>query len=266
MNWQEVLKAIEDVGLKLLGGLAVLVLGLILVRWIVKLIKRSKKLDKIDPLAKSFIIGLIRVLLIAVVLISAISIMGVPLTSVITLLASAGVAVSLALQGALGNFVGGMMLLILKQIRADEYIKVGEIEGTVQSVGIFYTELIAADGRHISMPNSSLTNTAIVNYTREGIRRLDLEFGVAYGADIDLVRNALLSVLPGEDGVLDAPSPQVLLNECADSSLKFFLRLWCRQEKYWELKFALTEKSKRALTGAGVEIPFPQLDVHIKDR
>ena len=189
--------------------------------------------------------------------------MGVPLSSFVAILASAGVAVSLAMQGALSNIVGGAALLLLKQVKAGEYIKVGEVEGTVRTIGMFYTELVTADNRHVSMPNSSLTNTAIINYTREGTRRLDVPFSVSYGADIALVRSTLLGVSAAE-GVLSEPAPQVLLDECGDSAVRVLLRVWCRQEKYWELKFSLLESGKAALTGAGVEIPFPQMDVHIK--
>ena len=187
------------------------------------------------------------------------------LTLPVALIASAGVAVSLAVQGALGNFVGGLMLLILKPIRAGEYVKVGEHEGTVRAVKSFYTELVTADNRNISLPNSSLTNTAIVNYTREGTRRLDIEFGIAYGADIASARAALMELAANTDGISREPAPAVLMSECADSAVKLMLRIWCDQKDYWRLKFELTEGGKLALDRAGVEIAFPQMDVHIRN-
>lgn len=263
MDIKELLKLIETYGLKLLGGLAVLIVGLLLAKWAVRLITRGKRFQKIDPTVRGFLTALIKLLLYSAVVLAAVGVMGVPLTSFVTILASAGVAVSLAMQGALSNVVGGVALLLLKQVQAGEYVKVGEIEGTVRTIGMFYTELVTADNRHVSMPNSSLTNTAIVNYTREGTRRLDIPFSVSYGSDIALVRSTLLGVA-GADGVLDEPAPQVLLDECGDSAVKVLLRVWCRTEKYWELKFGLAESGKAALTEAGVEIPFPQMDVHIK--
>lgn len=263
MDFKHILTLLETYGLKLIGGIAVLVIGLLLARFIIRLVKKGKKFQSIDPTVRGFLSALIRILLYSVVILSAIGIMGVPLTSFVTLLASAGVAVSLALQGALSNFVGGITLLLLKQIRSGEYIKVGDTEGMVRTIGIFYTELITADNRHVSLPNSSLTNTAIVNYTREGTRRLDIPFSVAYSSDIGKAREALLSACEGE-GVLETPAPQVLLDKCAESSLDLILRLQCRQEEYWNLKFSLAEKGKTALDAAGIEIPFPQMDVHMK--
>lgn len=264
MNFEELLKKLENSGLKLLAGIAVLVIGMILVRLLIRLMMKRNPLKKADPTVRSFVGALLRIILYVCVILAAIGVMGVPLSSFVTIVASAGVAVSLALQGVLGNFIGGVMLLINKQIRAGEYIKVGDIEGSVRAVGVFYTELITADNRHISVPNASLTNTAIINYTCEGTRRLDIDFGVGYGSDFKTVREALLSILDGENGVLSEPAPQVLLDECGDSALKCKLRLWCKQEEYWRLRFALTEKGREALNAAGIEIPFPQLDVHIK--
>ena len=265
MDLKHIKEIIEMNGMKLIGGTAMLIVGFIAARLILRLIKRGKGFQKIDPTARGFFEGLIKTVLYALVIISAAGIMGIPLTSFVALIASAGVAVSLAVQGALGNFVGGIMLLILKPIRAGEYVKVGEHEGTVRAVGSFYTELVTADNRNISLPNSSLTNTAIVNYTREGTRRLDIEFGIAYGADISAARCALIELASNADGVLGAPSPAVLMSECADSAVKLMLRIWCDQKDYWRIKFELTEGGKLALDKSGVEIAFPQMDVHIKN-
>lgn len=264
MDWEHIKQILETNGLKLVVGITVLIIGFIAAKLIIKIIKRGKGFQKIDPTARGFIEGLVKTVLYAAVIITSAGVMGIPLTSFVALIASAGVAVSLAVQGALGNFVGGIMLLILKPIRAGEYVKVGDHEGTVRAIGSFYTELVTADNRNISLPNSSLTNTAIVNYTREGTRRLDIEFGVAYGADITAARGALTELVSNTAGVLKAPSPTVLMSECADSAVKLILRLWCDQAEYWRLKFELTEGGKAALDSAGVEIAFPQMDVHIK--
>lgn len=265
MDFKHIIEILETNGMKLLFGVAVLIIGLIIAKLFMRLIKRGSSFKKIDPTARAFFEGLIKAVLYVLVIISAAGVMGLPLTSFVALIASAGVAISLALQGVLGNFVGGMMLLILKPIRAGEYVKVGEHEGTVRTVGSFYTELVSADNRSISLPNSSLTNTAIVNYTREGTRRLDIEFGIAYGSDIDRVRSSLLDLAFRTHGVSSEPSPAVLMSECADSAVKIILRIWCDQKEYLRLKFELTEGGKAALDKAGVEIPFPQMDVHIRN-
>lgn len=265
MDWKHIRQVLETNGIKLAFGIVVLIAGFIAAKLIVRLIKRSKWFQRIDGTARHFFEALIKALLYALVIITAAGVMGIPLTSFVALLASAGVAVSLAVQGALGNFVGGLMLLILKPIRAGEYVKVGEYEGTVRAVKSFYTEIVTADNRNISLPNSSLTNTAIVNYTREGTRRLDVEFGIAYGSVFSSARKALIELAAKTEGVFAEPSPAVLVSECADSAVKLMLRIWCDQKDFLQLKFELTEGGKLALDKAGVEIAFPQMDVHIKN-
>jgi len=157
-----------------------------------------------------------------------------------------------------------MTMLLLKPIKVDEYVKIGDTEGTVRAIGVFYTELVMPDNRHISLPNANLTNTAIVNYTREGTRRLDVFFSVAYSADIDRVRETLMGVARKSDAVLPDPAPAVRLQEHGDSALRFVVRLWCKNADYWELYYYLLEEGKRALDRAGIEIPFPQVDVHMR--
>ena len=168
------------------------------------------------------------------------------------------------MQGALSNFVGGVTILLLKPFKAGDYVKVGETEGTIRNIGVFYTEMIMPDNRHISMPNSNLTNTAIINYTREGTRRLDVNFGVSYSADIDRVRETLLAAARAIPGVFTQPEPMVKLTACQDSSLNFMIRVWCKSSDYWDVNWALMEDGKRTLDRAGIEIPYPQLDVHMK--
>lgn len=190
--------------------------------------------------------------------------MGIPLTSIITLAASAGVAVSLAMQGALSNLVGGITLLILKPVKSGDFVKIGDLEGTVQSIGAFYTELTTPDNRHISMPNSSLTNTAIVNYTREGTRRLDVNFSVSYQSDMNQVFSVLEQLIRENSAILPDPAPVVHLSQMGDNGLTYFIRVWCKNEDYWPIHFFLMEEGKKALDRAGIEIPFPQVDVHMK--
>ncbi len=264
MTKERLLEIIETQGMRLLGGIAVLAVGFFLAHWIVRFMERSRRLVRIEPTLRGFLENLLRILLYATVILTAVGVMGIPLTSFVTILASAGVAVSLAMQGALSNFVGGMTMLLLKPIKVDEYVKIGDIEGTVRTIGVFYTELTMPDNRHISLPNANLTNTAIVNYTREGTRRLDVFFSVSYSADIDRVKETLLAVARANAAVLPDPAPQVRLQEHGDSALKFVTRLWCRTADYWELYYYLLEEGRRALDRAGIEIPFPQVDVHMK--
>ena len=256
---------LKTAGVDLLRGILVLVVGFFLAHWINKLLKRNKKILAIEPTLRGFLLNLIRILLAVLVILTAVNIMGIPMTSVVTLLASGGVAIGLALQGAVGNLLGGVILLILRPIRAGEYVKIGDCEGTVKTVGAYYTELITADNKHLNLPNGTLTNTAITNFTREGTRRLDLTFSVDYASDMDTVYRVLNDLVAQEKGVLPDPAPQIVLLRCADSSLDFAVRVWVKAEDYWAVNFRLLDSGKRALDAAGISIPFPQMDVHVKN-
>ena len=264
MNMDAVFSFLLTEGVSLLRGIIILVVGLFVIHWLNRLLARSGRMGRLEPSVKSFILNLIRLVLTVIVVLTAAGAMGVPLTSIVTLFASAGVAVSLAMQGALGNLVGGLTLLILKPIQAGEFVKIGDYEGTVRSIGAFYTELVTFDNRRVSLPNGTLTNTAVVNYSREGTRRVDVTYSVSYGTDTDLVYDTLKGLASGNGAVLTDPAPSVVLQTCADSSVNFTVRVWVRAEDYWSVYYWLTDAGKRALDRAGIEIPFPQMDVHIR--
>ena len=264
INPDSVINFLKTAGLDLLRGILVLVGGFFLVHWISKLLSRSKKLSVIEPTLRGFLHNLVKILLSVIVILTAVNIMGIPMTSVVTLLASGGVAIGLALQGAVGNLIGGLLLLILRPIKAGEYVKIGDCEGVVKTVGAYYTELVTADNKHIDLPNGNLTNTAITNYSRETTRRLDLTFSVDYSTDLDTVYRVLNDLVAKEPAVLMDPAPQIVLFKCADSSLDFAVRVWVKPDDYWPVNFRLLDKGKRALDAAGISIPFPQMDVHVK--
>ncbi len=265
MTKEDFIKMVETQGMRLLGGIAILVFGLLIARRLTKLIGDSRKLVQMDPTLRSFLFNLLKVVLYAVVCLTAIGVMGIPLTSFVTLFASAGVAVSLAMQGALSNFVGGVTILLLKPLRVGDYVKIGDTEGAIREIGVFYTEIATYDNRHISLPNSNLTNTAIINYSREPNRLAENEFCVSYNADIDRVREVLTGVALGSGMALSEPAPPVaVVSGLGDSAVKVKLRTWCKNADYWPLVFYQNEAGKKALDAAGIPIPFPQVDVHLR--
>lgn len=264
MEWTNLKLLIETQGIKLLSGALVLAVGLFLAHWIVKLVTRSERFLKIEPTLKGFLLNLLKIAIYLVVILTAVSVMGIPLTSFLTLLASAGVAISLAVQGALSNFVGGMTILLLKPLKVGEYVKIGDIDGTVKKIGVFYTELATPDNRHISLPNSNLTSSAIINFSREGTRRIDVNFSVSYNEDIDRVISTLRSAVEVTGRYLPTPEPIVKLTACGDSSMTYMIRVWVKSSDYWDVNWGLVENGKRALDAAGIEIPYPQMDVHMK--
>ena len=263
----DIIRILQEKGVQLATGLLVLIAGLIAVRLVTKW--ASRRLDKnpkirMEPTLKSFLQNLIRILLYLIVILTAVNIMGIPMTSVVALVASAGVAVSLAMQGALSNLVGGVLLVILKPIAVGEYVKIGDLEGTVQGIGAFYTDILTFDGKHISMPNSNLTNTPITNFTREGRRRVEVTFSAGYESDMATVFRVLNELVARTPDILPDPAPAVHLKEYAASSMDYVVRVWAKNEVYWDVYFALLENGKAALDAAGISIPYPQLDVHMK--
>lgn len=261
----EITEMIKTHGIRLLYGILSMVVGLFLARWALRFLANGLEKSKADPTLKVFLKNVLQILLYSLVVLTAVAVLGVPLTSFITLLASAGVAISLAMQGALSNLVGGVTLLLLKPIRIGEYIKIGDQDGTVRNIGTFYTDLVTPDNRRISIPNSNMVNVPIVNFTREGTRRMDLSYSVSYEADMGKVRSVLLSVAESCSTVLQDPSPLLLLTECGDSGLNCTLRLWCRSSDFIATQALVLEKGKEALDRAGISIPYPQMDIHIKD-
>jgi small conductance mechanosensitive channel len=264
MNWEAIKNFFTTAGVDLLRGILILTVGFFLVHWIIRLIERNEHIMKMEATLRGFIKNLIRVLLYVLVILTAVNIMGVPMTSIITLVGSAGVAISLALQGVLGNLVGGFILLLFKPIRTGEYVKIGDNEGTVKNIGTFYTEIVTVDNRRINLPNGTLTNTPIVNYSREGTRRLDLVFTTGYEHGMDEVYGILQRVISEEKDLLENPAPAVNMTKCADSALEFSVRVWVTTENYWPVNFRLLENGRRALDAAGITSPYPQMDVHMK--
>ena len=252
---------------KLLLSAIVFIVGMILIK-IVKKILKSKKFDKVDKTVMSFVTNFIKIALYIVLVIIIVSIMGVPMASVITVFATAGAAIALAVQGSLSNLTGGIMLLILRPIAVGEFISVSGNSGVVEEVGIFYTRIKTGDNVNISIPNGSMTSSVITNYSREDLRRLDMNVNVAYGSDIELVKDTILNVIYASEKTLKEPAePFVRMTAMSDSSLDFTLRVWCKASDYGSLKSDLYEDIDAAFRKANIEIPFPQMDVHVsKDK
>lgn len=263
MDFSEIKTIVMDAGINLLLGIIILVVGLFLTHWLVKLLSSSKLFQRLDPSLASFFKNLVKILLIVLVVLTAANVLGVPLTSVITLFASAGVAISLGLQGALGNLVGGVTLLILKPIKPNEYVQIGEYRGIVKSIGAFYTEIQTLDNNLISIPNSSLTNTSIVNYARLGMNRIEAQFVVPADADLDHVRDVLINMARKGDAVLEDPSPWVLVIKTSENGTTVAVRAWGKPEDWGRVYYYLLEEGKKALDREGIRIPRSQMDVHL---
>ncbi len=251
-------------GLSLIYALIILIVGLKLTKFIIKLLKKGRFFAKLDPTAASFIISLLNILLKALVIITASVVLGIPMTSFITILASCGVAIGLALQGSLSNFAGGLMILIFKPFHVGDYIESNGIEGTVKGISVLYTVITTNDNRNITLPNGTLSNNAVINYSANDKRRISFNFGAAYSTDIDKVKEVLLEVAYANENVLDDPAPAAFVYEHNDSSVGYLLNVWCKCEHFWDVRLSIPEAVKKSFDANGIEIPFPQIDVHTK--
>ena len=250
-------------GLKIIEAIIVLLVGLKMVKIVKKFLRKSPKLDKMDAGLRSFLGSAASILLYALIIITVAMILGVPVTSFITILASCGVAVGLALQGSLSNLAGGIMLLLFKPFKIGDYIEAAGESGTVTEISVMYTEIITFDNKRITIPNGSLTNSVIENYSSEDTRRVDLTFNTSYANDVDAVKEVIMKVVENHPAILKTPEPFVRLSAHKDSSLEYAVRVWCKSADYWDVYFDLMEMVKKAFDENGVQIPYPQVDVHI---
>ena len=251
-------------GLKLLYAIIILVVGLKLSSFLVKRFDKSPAYAKLDPSVKSFLKSGAKVLLYILVFLTAAYVIGIPMTSFMTILASCGLAVGLALQGSLSNLAGGLMILLFKPFKVGDFIEANGEQGTVEAITIFYTILHSPENRVVTIPNGTITSGDVVNYWTLDKARLDIPFCTAYADDIDKTREVVLAVAAARENVLADPAPQVLLDKMNESSLDFILRVWVEGKDYWDARFGLAEEVKKALDANGITIPFPQLDVHQK--
>lgn len=244
-------------GIKVLGALAIWIIG----SWVIKKMMRGVSLimDKrgFEEGLKKFLLDLLGWLLKVLLILSILANLGIETTSFAALLASMGLAIGMALQGSLGNFAGGVMIMIFKPFKLGDLIEAqGEI-GVVKEIDIFTTKLLAPSNKLVIIPNGALSNGNITNYSEEGTRQVRLTIGVSYDADIKQTKDVLMNVLTSQELILSDPAPTVDLAALSDSSLDFAVRPWTKTEDYWPVYFETLEKVKIALDEAGIEIPYP---------
>ena len=249
---------------RILTAAIVFFVGLILIKKLSVVIMARLEKSKLEASLNSFLVSSIKVVLQVVLIITIASMLGLEVTTLIALLASVAFAVGLALQGSLANFAGGVLILLLKPFTIGDYIEAAGHAGTVKEIQIFYTILNTPDNRKIIIPNANLSNNSAINYSANDTRRIDFKFGVGYGDDIQNVKNILSTIAEEHALIFKDPAPQIVLGEHGDSAIVFFLRVWCKKEDYWNIYFELLEKVKVRFDEAGINIPYPQMDVHLQ--
>ena len=267
-NLEGLLKQAPDLvmtyGLKILFAIIIFFVGKYFSGVAQKLVRKLLNSRKIDPTVVSFVANLTWAVVFVFTVIATLGQIGVQTASLVAVLGAAGLAVGLALQGSLSNFASGVLMVLFRPCRVGDYIEAAGIAGTVDEITIFSTKLRTPDNKVIVAPNSAIMNGTITNYSASENRRIDLVIGVSYSADITLTKKVLTDILDNNQYVLKDPSYTVGLSELANSSINFVVRPWVKTADYWTARFEILEQIKNALDAANIEIPFPQMDIHVK--
>ncbi len=252
--------------LKIVSFVAVLLLGLVAVKIITAIFRRTMNKSRLKGAAGDFLTSLVRVLLLAVYFIALLAMLGVPTTSIIALFSACALAVSLALQGTFSNVASGLVIVATKPFEEGDFVDIGGTTGTVDTITIFNTKLKTPDNKITVLPNGTVAAANITNYSALPTRRLDLTFSVARDTDIEAVKSVILGVISKHEDILKDPAPMVRLSEQTRSSLDFVTRVWVTQADYWNVNFALKEEVHDALAENGITVPFDQIDVHMVEK
>lgn len=267
MNVDQIIEKLVSIsveyGPKLLGAIAVLILGL----WIIKVITRgfNNVLDKrkTESTLKPYLKGIVNILLKVLLVISVLGMIGIEMTSFIAILGAAGLAVGLALSGTLQNFAGGIMLLVFKPFKVGDFIDTQSYMGTVKEIQIFNTILKTPDNKTIILPNGGLSTSSLTNFSSEETRRVDWTFGIGYGDDVTKTKEVLKKLCDNDNRILKDPEVFIAVSELADSSVNFVVRAWVKSEDYWSVFFDMNENVYNTFNKENINIPFPQMDVHV---
>ena len=251
-------------GIKLIIGIFLLWIGWKLARKVVNIMNKTLEKRNVDATVRSFLDTFVEVVLKGVVIYIFLDQVGIKTTGIAALLASAGVAIGLALQGSLSNFAGGVIILLIRPFNVGDYIEGAGHTGTIEKIGMFYTHMATVDNKLILVPNGNLANGSIVNYSAKELRRVDLTFGVGYEQDVLKVKRVLSNVVDNHDLILKTPEPFIALSAHGDSAINFVVRAWVNNSDYWKVYFDLLESVKVKFDEEEISIPYPQMDLHIK--
>lgn len=251
-------------GVNVFFGIIFLSIGWKVINKTLKRIRRILESKNADQTITRFLDNVMNVTLKTVLIIIILQYIGVNLTGLTTIVASAGVALSLALKGSLANLAGGVIILVARPFNVGDFIETTEHSGVVEKISIFYTYLVTFDNKQILIPNGILTDSSIVNYSSKEIRRVDLTFSVAYEEDVIRVKNVLINILKKNELVLEEPEFFVGISMHGDSAINFIVKAWCKTEDYWTVYYDLLETVKIKFDEEGISIPYPQMDLHVK--
>ena len=259
---QQVITFCVDAGKSILLAAVIFIAGRFLISVINRLVAQMMERRKIDATIQSFLRSFINILLTILLLISVVSALGVNTTSFAALLASAGVAVGMALSGNLQNLAGGLIILLFKPYKVGDYVDAQGVSGTVKEIQIFHTVLVTPDNKIIYVPNGSLSSGSVTNYSLSQLRRVDWTVGVEYGTEIEKVRQTVLDLIKKDSRILTDPAPFIALSALADSSVNITIRVWVKNVDYWGVFFDMNQNIYEVFNREGISFPFPQVTVH----
>ena len=249
-------------GPKLVLAIVILVVGIIIINSFSRFLRKVMKKRNVDPTLMPFLAGLISTLLKIMLIISVVDIVGVKTTSFVAVLAAAGLAVGLALQGSLSNFAGGVLIMIFKPYQVGDYIQAQGEAGTVSSIQMFNTVLKTPDNRKVIIPNGAISSGTITNFSTEETRRMDLVFGIGYDDDLEKAKNVLKEMADADKRLLTDPAPFIAVKELADSSVNLVVRIWCKKEDYWDIHFDWQNNVKLRFDKENITIPYPHRTIY----
>lgn len=262
---ENILSLVLPVIKSIVFAIVVLIVGLLIIRWVTKKVDRIIDKKELDATLKPFIKSVISVVLKGLLVVAIISILGIETTSFVALFGAAGLAVGLAFQGSLSNFAGGVLILVTKPFKVGDYVEANGYSGTVEAIQILYTDLVTVDNKVIRIPNGSLSNASITNYSEKDTRRVDFQFGAGYEADPAKVIRVLSDIVANHPQALKEPEPFVRMSEHGDSAVIYTVRVWVKAADYWAVHFDVIEKVKQRFDEEGLSIPYPQMDVHVNN-
>jgi len=249
--------------IKFIVAVLIFVIGRRLARWLTNLVTGAMRKKNVDVELVGFFDSLFYWGLFALVSIAALGQLGVQTASFVAILGAAGLAIGLALQGSLSNFAAGVLIIMLRPFRVDDFVDIAGESGKVQNIRVFTTELRTGDNKCVIIPNARVLDSNIVNHSSTGTRRVDLTFGIGYDQDIDSARKIIQEIADADQRILKTPSIQIAVSELADSSVNFVVRPWVRSEDYWDVYMDMTEQVKKRFDKEEIDIPFPQSTVRI---
>lgn len=264
LNW--LIGVAQNVGLKLLAAILTWIIGSFIIKTVLKWFPNGKKFQNMDETVRSFLNSFVSIGLWVILVVCIVAILGVPMASVVAAVASCGVAIGLAMQGSLSNLAGGIMLLLFRPFSVGDFIEAAGSSGTVKEIGIFYTLLITGDNKHVTIPNGTMMNNTVVNYSREALRRVDMDFGITYESDSEKACEIARRVASEHIGVKTDRDIFARVTSLGDSAVVVTVRVWTDAGDYWGVKFDLTSEIRKALEAEGVACAYPHMDVTILNK